>query len=79
MITFYISLLILAMLTLYLIAILFFGSIEKHRNRNPFGMHVGKSHYYFVFLNERIRISLFFAFYIPVAAFAVYELFLFYQ
>jgi hypothetical protein len=79
MITFYLSLLVFSMLTLYLILILFFGTIEKHRLRNPFGIQIGSSHYYFVFLNERIRVSYFFAVYIPVTAFAAYELFLYYQ
>jgi uncharacterized membrane protein YecN with MAPEG domain len=79
MITFYVSLLVFAVLTIYLVLVLLFGIIEKRQKRNPFGIQVGNSHLYFVYLNECIRVSSFFVFYIPVTLFAAYELFLYYQ
>lgn len=79
MIRFYLSMLIAALLTLYLLIVLIFGTIEKHHKRNRLGLRVGKIHYYFILLNGRMRVSTFLILYACTLAFAGYEFYLYSQ
>ncbi len=79
MVRFYLSMLIVAMLTLYLLTVLLFGTNERHHKRNRLGLRVGKVHYYFILFNARTRILTFLVLYAFALAFAGYELYLYSQ
>lgn len=70
-----IAILIFATLSLILLIILLFGTIEKRQPRNSLGLPKGKSRYYFTFQNEKIQIRHFLIIYLLSALFLGYYLY----
>ena len=65
-------------LTLVLIVLLIFGTIEKQQPRNSLGMRTGKPRYYFLFSNEKVQVRHFMLIYVAslfILAYFLYKIY----
>ncbi len=70
-----IALLAFATLSLILIVMLIFGTIEKKQPRDSLGLPKGVPRYYFFFQNEKIQVRYFLYIYTLAALFLLYNIY----